>query len=1789
MVVRMADHAFWIFLFFLTLFEVLPHTKMAVQGNSHAFIHANSDVRYLVDGIPVPVHKELVGASSVRVPVLDENPIYNSKQHLKFDPPLLDFKERHLGMPHHEKVTLFNVNNNKTIHMSSISGNTVHFHSSFFEDKIIPPLGNTSFNVVFLGREEGEIESNLFIHTSEGSFKYHVKGASVSSPYRLRPLVGVRVPLNATYAPLISIHNPHMTPMQIVEVYSSGGEFHLELPSGELEGPKHLWEIPPFHTKPVIRIRFVARAEKNHTAYVRIKVNKSEEVLVVPLEVEVSSQPGLYSHDDIIDFGIGGSHDRPRKVKLALYNSLKKVIRIQNVITAPFSKAVRIDFQPLKVPPDSSSATQIATLTFDWHAAFESKQFSGKVIVKSKQNQYKLVIPYIAQVLEGGLEYNASVTQYCSEVAHLDTRNFTVRNSFKVPLALTNVSLQKEAEEYFNIEKFNSVTLNPGDAVVLFQLSVKKGNLPLKLMSNLLIYSNVSTVWVPLLCYNGRLSKVIVSEFNETELNFGTVGSASQREAHFQLFNYNPVPINIEDWGTNFTGAVVELLGVAEGNESTVKSHQNFSNMNMSTVLEPNWYAVLKVMVTAPDIEEELNGDVYIKTRYETIRIPVRMRVAHGRLEVLPDPLILDNCFPGKLCKQTLQVRSLFSRAMTVTSITSVPHDPRVSYWLANTSSEVIPLATSTIGEVMFDPASSCGNHCYLGVDTNSTAGSQWLQLLELPPHVHDIDLSLLSARYTSYVRLAGDKGFPVWQNISLQLHTTEVRRHMFWAKVMMTWPLLTLNVALSPGNTSVLTFPLTQIGNTTYKDLVIHNPSSKPLTLQLVMDWAYPVAERLLHDLPDGLTRCHECHNSPSREFTLEEGSLVGSYIEKLLGVLPHTNSLALVLQPGEVATTRLGFSPHKTGLSSAVLLIRNNLTILEIVRLSGRAAHAQFKFGNRKPGSEAPLMFELAEKHLKDCEREKNRKFPVPNLTVKRSFTARNTGDLNIFVSGFNINGLPCEGYGFRVLNCVPFQLPPNGTRKIDIAFTPDFTLARIQRSLSIETSLGISVNYSLITTLPPYFLASCSSVLGRPSWEPLLYYSAISFMTFILFCVLAAAFLESDRILKCAFVAVAKDKALRAASETKTSPNFQKNCDMKINCVKTEVLPDSTVNDTVSHHNEKRHRDCSNIKNVQNNICPKNCWSNFEERSVVETESKEKPAVIKFDDTEAGYSSNSTPLMSVKNKKKLSKKNSGNSEHSTPTDSIQENHSKKGWSCFLSRTTSSQQNKTKVGVIDNKATSKNTQEIEISNKKVLENPKENKRANQSHKKCVRTVSEPVICSEEETSSTTTESSNNDEIEKERENLNSNRENKAALKKDKEKEMDYKDNYEGDCDDDEYEQEGQKKKDYGNHWKPNTKSSCNKTMSETPVKVTNSEVSKSASLELPYKLKTSKPVSRERKEKNVLKKRTSEKNGALKTSGPVSGSGNSSSSSSSASCTVRVSPPLRTSGSCWGEHRASFSDVVARSDSTLYSSIVAPRKRQQPSSPTSLPTVFSENNTRIKSSEVIPMPVSSSSGLGPIGSKKPSSSTWDLSESQQSLPPFLQQPQEQSSLFVDALTEPTPITTEEEKSSALPYGGDAMWEQGNSIVPLLEENNRKTSVEFRRQDLFRENWPGVDSLWEPLYTPAVDNSQLFTPNLRNEDIRGTGSVWGSLIGSVWSSSTWSNGPGPVAPPLSSGQTPILSGSGSSSTSTSAPTTTREDGNGPEENTSEIDQGLGFDPFRSLNTIWFPSSPDSWNPAGSK
>lgn len=1052
-------------LFVIFIFLILK--SLSVDSVENEYFSSEDDSQFITSSIPVSFHKEFTEAA--RRISIDES-LFSSRILLKFLPPILDFKERYLGIPHQEKVTIVNLSCNRSVLMSSISGNTVHFHSSFFQDKIIPPLGNTSFDVVFLGREEGELKSHLFIHTSEGSFKYQVMGEIISSPYRLRPFSGVKLPLNASYSPEILMHNPFETSLQLIEVYSSGNEFQLELPSGDLGGPKHIWQIPAFLTKPIIRLKFDATSQRNHSAYIRLKVDKGD-VLIVPVDVEVGASCGLYAPDDLIDFGIGGTRDPPKVIKLYLRNSWKKAITVQTISDSLSLNALKIQFQPVVVPPNYKNPTEVGILSFDWKSVHNIGPISGKIIVKSNYSGQKLIISYKAHVLKGGLEYNCSLTKFKLDESD-SVRPISIKNNFEVPIAITNVSLHHSAAPYFEIINFTLAVVMPGETkdIGLLSLQEKVYISQIKIDSSLEVSTNASTITIPLVTYNGKLKKVITWNLNETYINLGTIGIGSTKQFSFGLLNENPVGVNIRSVYVNISQAVIGIVNVEKGNVSKVLLAivSDYDNIPMKDAyLEIGNYCVVTANFPGGQDIREVYGQITIITEFETIEISVKYKVDYGSLEIITDPVKFNNCFPSAICSAELIVESRFTIGMAVTGLMSIPEHSRLGF-LPSSSTHILPFTRTFLGYVTW----------------NMTGND-----------------------YLSYIANSSD--------------TTEVRNLSFKALIKPSWP------SLSSVPSKVIEFPLTQVGNMSYKDLMILNPSSKqPLVVQLVLEPSYPLSAGLINDFPSRLRP----FNTTSYEPLIDQSEnsffiVLDKEIRLPLSVKPHKKSVAFLLDPSSNIPITLAFKPERPEISSSLLMIRNNLTVLEVVKLMGSGAYAQFKFGNRRPGSGTPLMFELSEKYLQICEREIDEKDVLPNLTVKRSFVARNTGALPLTIIDFTISGHSCKAFGFRVINCQPFILLPNSSRKIDIAFTPDFTLSRITHTLTVLT-LDAAVNYTLTATLPPYMLSLCSSAIKRPGWEPLVYYSSVSFMLFLLICVLAASFFESNRILRNTIITLSRE---------------------------------------------------------------------------------------------------------------------------------------------------------------------------------------------------------------------------------------------------------------------------------------------------------------------------------------------------------------------------------------------------------------------------------------------------------------------------------------------------------------------------------------------------------------------------------------------------------------------------------------------------------------------------------------
>jgi len=147
-----------------------------------------------------------------------------------------------------QRVYVFNPSQKISIHLNSISGSTQHIHASFFEDKILKPGENTSFEAVFLPRHAGNVESTLFIDTSEGRFSYQLFGVGLESEFRIKSILCSHVSLNSSCSPLITLHNPTEQPIRVKEIYSSSVNLHLQLPNGQDSAPKSSWVSSSFFT-----------------------------------------------------------------------------------------------------------------------------------------------------------------------------------------------------------------------------------------------------------------------------------------------------------------------------------------------------------------------------------------------------------------------------------------------------------------------------------------------------------------------------------------------------------------------------------------------------------------------------------------------------------------------------------------------------------------------------------------------------------------------------------------------------------------------------------------------------------------------------------------------------------------------------------------------------------------------------------------------------------------------------------------------------------------------------------------------------------------------------------------------------------------------------------------------------------------------------------------------------------------------------------------------------------------------------------------------------------------------------------------------------------------------------------------------------------------------------------------------------------------------------------------------------------------------------------------------------
>ncbi|CAL8393846.1 unnamed protein product, partial [Boreogadus saida] len=1029
-----------------------------------------------------------------------------TRRAIRFEPAMLDFSEHPVGMLKMEKVHLHNPGSEE-ISLMSISGSTAHFHASFFKHAILPPGGMTSFDVVFLARVVGNIENTLFINTSHhGLFAYQVFGVSVPNLYRLRPFTVPQVPVDEPSSPLMNLQPSHSQPLQVVEMYSSGADLHLELPTGQQPHTEDLWELPPFEK----RASFVSRHADDHMSFlgVRPTTPSPDQSSVPPLEPS-SDAPAIYSSKEVLDFGTLRAQDRPRTLNLLL-NAGAEDVGITSVRTSPSNAAISVEFKGVTLK--ERGYTKVASITFDPSKAAGPEQSSGRITVKVTERSYPtLEIPYQADVLKGYLSFEDATTLFHIRNSPLDpvVRPIYLTNTFGYPVQILNASLKLDATTMFTVQNLSSVVLPPQGSQYVFSLVFQPVSPSVLINSNVLLHTNLSRFHLPVLAYTGLLETLVLPpSLQDSFLDFGVQSSTKTSSITLVVINGNPIELEIKSWLVTGDSFSMELLKTGRGNQSVVRGcaeelQQAPTSQKRMVILASGYYAAFRVSLIDNSLKGTYERAVHITTDYEILTIPVKALIVVGMLSSCPESLTLPPSFPGKVVHQGLVIQSSFRQPSELRQVVSLTQDPRFTHRRLRNARTLEPRRRTKVANIYFDAGLQCGDDCYVGLPF-VLKGESMPGGLVLQEDIWDEDVDLLQKLLGRWNDLVDRSGHEIKAVFEVNSELQENFRSEVVARL--TWPSL-LN------STHRIVFPLTNANSSSDEEVVLENPADVPVFVQLLPLALFPspsvFSGKLADRVPwanlsniniDTKTLEFHVHQHPSAP----ESS--GSGFQGPPTSLVHN----MLLQPGESRSFNVRFTPSSNHSVSSLLIVRNNLTVMDVLLLEGHGVREHLRVGKKTQGQDGYLRFKVTEALLRHCNNQTNPKEPTHSL--RRSFKVENAGVLPVHVTSAQINRHACGGHGFTVLDCQDFIIQPNSSRELVILFTPDFSASRVIRELRLVTRGGSEFVFVLNASLPHHMLGACAKTLPRPAWEWDFCFWISLVMSFMLLLVGFMAYLEA-----------------------------------------------------------------------------------------------------------------------------------------------------------------------------------------------------------------------------------------------------------------------------------------------------------------------------------------------------------------------------------------------------------------------------------------------------------------------------------------------------------------------------------------------------------------------------------------------------------------------------------------------------------------------------------------------------
>jgi len=597
-----------------------------------------------------------------------------NKEPLEVSPNGLAFPPSQLFIASRKNVEIIN-HGHETITLIPVRCNISAFQASKKEVDL-PPKHLVKIPIMFLPTKLGRVEAKIAFETSLGKrVEVRLRGTGIANDYRIRSLRNITVSVGMQITTPISIYNPNKNAYVVKEMFTSEKFFHLGLPpqtsKSQERSPIKFWEIQPMESKRVIDLKFKSKLPGIYFGYVYLR--SQDHMMIIPIRVRVLEKSFVFVfHPTKLDFGKSTKKSQVRPQIVHVKNLGREPLELQEFIHEQTEGEASVSTDLVKgtlIPPQGQKDIKLSLI-------MNSDRSLSRGMIRILTNQTNFTIPYEASSLFGRLEYSREavlfrmppIQQFKKEEPCANgilESILSVTNKFPTAIKILDLSVNHRSFSIIADKNLKAVAYRPGAKWKLCKIHFKAHPKDLEvshITAELRIKSNISTFSLTLQAFDGsfqifdgtqdKSSPLYVSgDSKETSPIKAAVRTlAIGRPSVFKLVNPNPVDLEIT--GMKLT-PVPKMK--SKSTSDRIKMSIGAKESGGKIILPAQSTVKLFLNATSTDTAEEktsritLEADIPMLRKHECafagrstrIVFPIRYVAIEGSLEWQPGEIIL--------------------------------------------------------------------------------------------------------------------------------------------------------------------------------------------------------------------------------------------------------------------------------------------------------------------------------------------------------------------------------------------------------------------------------------------------------------------------------------------------------------------------------------------------------------------------------------------------------------------------------------------------------------------------------------------------------------------------------------------------------------------------------------------------------------------------------------------------------------------------------------------------------------------------------------------------------------------------------------------------------------------------------------------------------------------------------------------------------------------------------------------------------------------------------------------